>query len=334
MNKANEYKTAQVINVEKMSFNNLKTQKVLVNASLASKLFSSGVILYGAMLECIDTFDVTDGNDAVKNTAGMTKLRESIVTFKDTFTNETVITTLKAFLQKTTPVCEIQPEMIGEDQGTGTGNINSIPEMISTKQSNLPKSTPEYHGRMNKENLFDWLTIVENKFVMANIPDQNKLSSLMEFIKEDAMDWTIHHIGKNGYDWETFKTAIVRKFVPKDQQRLLKKQLKDFKQTGALADFNRKFISLSNRIMDISDITTLEYYIDNINGDVSFQVILAKDMKEKYAGVFTLDDAMEVATTYDTCLQINKKTLSVNHTSNHKKSKPQYAKNITQTKGK
>ena len=100
MNKANEYKTAQVINVEKMSFNNLKTQKVLVNASLASKLFSSGVILYGAMLECIDTFDVTDGNDAVKNAAGMTKLRESIVTFKDTFTNETVITTLKAFLQK------------------------------------------------------------------------------------------------------------------------------------------------------------------------------------------------------------------------------------------
>ena len=126
MNKANEYKTAQVINVEKMSFNNLKTQKVLVNASLASKLFSSGVILYGAMLECIDTFDITDGNEAVKNAAGMTKLRESIVTFKDTFTNETVITTLKAFLQKTTPVCEIQPEMIGEDQGTGTGNINSL----------------------------------------------------------------------------------------------------------------------------------------------------------------------------------------------------------------
>jgi len=59
---------------------------------------------------------------------------------------------LKKFLQKTAPVCEITAAMIGDDKETSASTINSIPEMHSTKHSNLPKSTPEYHGRM-KTNL-------------------------------------------------------------------------------------------------------------------------------------------------------------------------------------
>jgi len=127
--------------VEKMPFNNLKSQRVLVNASLASKLFSSGVILYGTMLECIDAAGNTEGEESLKNAADIAKLKEFIVTFKYTYTEGTPIETLKKFLQKTAPpietlkkflqktapVCEITAAMIGDDKETAASTINSIP---------------------------------------------------------------------------------------------------------------------------------------------------------------------------------------------------------------
>ncbi len=110
-----------------MPFNNLKSQRVLVNASLASKLFSSGVILYGTMLECIDAAGNTEGEESLKNAADIAKLKEFIVTFKYTYTEGTPIETLKKFLQKTAPVCEITAAMIGDDKETAASTINSIP---------------------------------------------------------------------------------------------------------------------------------------------------------------------------------------------------------------
>jgi len=123
------------------------------------------------------------------------------------------------------------------NQATGGGH--EIPVLVGDRACCLPKSTPEFFG-LRKENVTEWLMVVENKFVTSKIDESNKVSTLLEFIKGDAGIMALSHIAKQGYDWIHFREHLINTHQPVNEQRKLKKELKEWKQNGqSLCDYNK-----------------------------------------------------------------------------------------------
>ena len=72
--------------------------------------------------------------------------------------------------------------------------------------------------------------------------------------------------------WEQIRD-LINTHQPINEQRELKKELKEWKQNGKnLCDYNKKFLMLTNRITGLSDEMILDYYIENVNGKYGYVI--------------------------------------------------------------
>ena len=273
-NKAAVFKADNAGNVAKFKYAVLLKRKNATNASLANKGFTALNMMYESILECIDAADNTEGQTAVKNTAGMEKLRTVAAFWATTLTENSEVETFKRFLIGEEIHLSTDEQTVNVTQRTvqTQGSIHQIPELVGDRACSLPKSTPEFFG-LKKENVTEWLMVVENKFVTSKIDDLNKVSTLLEFIKGDAGIMALSHIAKLGYDWTLFREHLINTHQPVNKQRKLKKEFKEWKQNGQnLCDYNKKFLMLTNRITGLSDEMILDYYIDNVNGKYGYVI--------------------------------------------------------------
>ena len=212
------------------------------------------------------------------------------------------------------------------NQATGGGH--EIPVLVGDRAC-LPKSTPEFFG-LRKENVTEWLMVVENKFVTSKIDESNKVSTLLEFIKGDAGIMALSHIAKQGYDWILFREHLINTHQPVNEQRKLKKELKEWKQNGqSLCDYNKKFMMLTNRISGLSEEMILDYYIDNVNGKYGYVIDSVREAWRDLGKEMNVSQAMIQALNVDAFSSTHKNG-EINHIHGRPVKKPQYANN-TQT---
>ena len=206
-----EFKTANAANIVRFKYATLLGKRNATNASLANKSFTALNMMYESILGCVDTIDNTEGQAAAKNAAGVAKLRDVMEMWKNTLTKESEVEAFKKFLNGTDNLQLSADEQLVTttpivNQTTGGGH--EIPVLVGDRACSLPKSTPEFFG-LRKENVTEWLMVVENKFVTSKIDESNKVSTLLEFIKGDAGIMALSHIAKQGYDWILFREHLM-----------------------------------------------------------------------------------------------------------------------------
>jgi len=274
----------------------------------------------------------TEGQVAVKNAAGVAKLNVVMETWKNTLTKESEIEAFKKFLNGTDNLqlsADEQLVTITPTVNQATGGGHEIPVLVGDRACCLPKSTPEFFG-LRKENVTEWLMVVENKFVTSKIDESNKVSTLLEFIKGDAGIMALSHIAKQGYDWILFREHLINTHQPVNEQRKLKKELKEWKQNGqSLCDYNKKFMMLTNRISGLSEEMILDYYIDNVNGKYGYVIDSVREAWRDLGKEMNVSQAMIQALNVDAFSSTHKNG-EINHIHGRPVKKPQYANN-TQT---
>ena len=66
-------------------------------------------------------------------------------------------------------------------------------ETNETKNYNLNRNTPMYHGRRD-ENIERWITLINNNMKLASVLKQNKLIVLGNYVKETALNMYMGYI--------------------------------------------------------------------------------------------------------------------------------------------
>ena len=287
-NEAGLFKNSQFGIANQMQYTVLfssSTSKATV-ASLAAKLYTDSTELMTNMLEVYDAIKNSQSNeDKVGN--ALAKLEVIRNGFKDFFTERSENEVIRTYLSRET--------VSTEEHEQSVTNRMIIPTPVTA--CSLEKGTPVFHGR-KEEVITNWLIVINNKLVTSKIPDESKISCVLPFLKDTALDVAVNYVANHGYDsWSNFERLLLRTFEPIDLQRRLRLQLKNLTQTGKIEEFNKQFMLLSNRITTLSEADKLLWYVESLKGRIRYEVNAKSPA--------TLDEAMVVATNFETLTSDN-----------------------------
>lgn len=182
----------------------------------------------------------------------------------------------KMFLQQYAPTTLSQSN---NTVGTSAAAL-AVPDNTST--SHLQRivadeiiKRPTYF-RGSQDDVHDWLDKLEQRFVMAQWNDDNKLHYISIHLQDDAYRWWMQ-TSSTIKTWSSFKDAVIRAFGSTRAQELAFEQLKWYKQTinQSTTQYYDKIIELCRKVDPMMpDSLKLKYLMAGIKDSLKTHVAL------------------------------------------------------------
>jgi len=174
----------------------------------------------------------------------------------------------------------------------------------------LDSNTPIF-GEKKTDNVDDWIFSVNNSMFAANIPKNLKLSAVTPYLRGLPLLTLKRYQQTNGIDgsWEGFCGVLLNQFKPRDWQNKLRLQLRDLKQTDSFEGYLLKFQSLITQINDLQESDKILWFTEGLLPKTKFEV------KSKHCS--TLEEAIQIASTYDSCFRSNQVGVNYTNKVNH-----------------
>ena len=164
-------------------------------------------------------------------------------------------------------------------QAVAAGNANAIPAPANNAQPiklTMNPSQPVFHGNA-KDNINDWLTIIQHNMVAAGIPEQNHVTVAIGYLRHGALQ--AYEARKALItDWDTFKRNMRSAFLPSNYQRILTQKLNTLQYPGSVLEYNANFSYLINQTEDISVAQQIYYYCQHL---ISYQQIQLRWIRQR-----------------------------------------------------
>ena len=157
-------------------------------------------------------------------------------------------------LAKTTNKNEPTSKRESNEFYKGYGDLNDYDqdeeETNETKNYNLNRNTPVYHGRRD-ENIERWITLINNNMKLAGVPKQKKLLVLGNYVKDTALNMYMSYIKQTiprERDYEGFLTKLMQLENPEARKEGIKEKLFNIKveQFKNLDEYVSRFQEFAN----------------------------------------------------------------------------------------
>ncbi|CAF3321695.1 unnamed protein product [Rotaria socialis] len=159
-----------------------------------------------------------------------------------------------------------------------SSSINSNSSLISalsiTMAREIVKSPTYFRGA--KDDVIEWLEKLEQRFTMANWPDELKLQYIPIHLQEDAYRWWTQSSTKIT-TWSCFVDAIKQAFGSTKLKELTFEQLRTYKQTinQSITQYYDKVIELCKRVdTSMTDSMKLQYLLAGVKQSLKLHIAL------------------------------------------------------------
>jgi len=95
-------------------------------------------------------------------------------------------------------------------------------------------------------------------------------------------------------NWNAFKISVKNSFQPENYQIYLRDQLKRLRQNSSVHDYATQFRNLVGQIDGMHDLDQVSYFIDGLKSNIKMEI--------KYRNPDSLNNAIDIATRYNTAL--------------------------------
>jgi hypothetical protein len=128
--------------------------------------------------------------------------------------------------------------------------------------SSRPKmEVPMYEGNLNVDELMDWISAMDKYFEYENVADEKKVKFVVTRMKGHALLWwdgvqaERKNKGKTRIkSWDRMVAKLKGKFMPKDYQLNIFRQMKNMKQKGmSVKEYTEEFYRLNIRAGHIEE---------------------------------------------------------------------------------
>ena len=139
---------------------------------------------------------------------------------------------------------------------------------------------PIYEGSLNVEELVDWISSLEKYFDYEEVDDKKKVKILVTRLKDHVAIWwdelQTYRIRKGKSkikQWDKMVSKMKTKFMPKDYQLNIFKQLQNLMQKGMLVkEYTEEFYRLSIRVGNAEDdMDKVARYINGLRYDIQYE---------------------------------------------------------------
>ncbi len=135
----------------------------------------------------------------------------------------------------------------------------------------LPPNTPIFQSK--GIGVDEWFFVFETALEVSNIPKSKILAVLVNYLQGTPLQLLIKYTNDGSNVWTEFKKILKDNFLPHDHQRRLKQQLIVLKQTESVDSYNKRFLSLTTQISDLTISDELFYYTEGLHPNSKFQVL-------------------------------------------------------------
>jgi len=164
----------------------------------------------------------------------------------------------------------------------------------------LPVTIPLFYGCPH-ENVNSWFISLENIFTTrAIVEDVPRIRYAATGMKDAAASWWMNKliaepdITQIWNNWDAFKISVKNSFQPENYQIYLRDQLKRLRQNSSVRDYATQFRNLVGQIDGMHDLDQVSYFIDGLKSNIKMEI--------KYRNPDSLNNAIDIATRYDTAL--------------------------------
>jgi hypothetical protein len=159
---------------------------------------------------------------------------------------------------------------------------------------------PMFNGRKT-ENVSTWLFQADEAFLSQHIHDEARVPYIASMLGEAALQWYLNRRRAAEYDdsltindWEKFSSAIKKAFQAPHHQQLLRRRLKNLRQTGSVQEYVYDFRSLLGQTTEMGELDKVQYFVDGLKQRTKIEV--------NYRAPELLEDAISIAITYDSAM--------------------------------
>jgi hypothetical protein len=170
----------------------------------------------------------------------------------------------------------------------------------SSSSGRMKVDLPVYNGRIS-QNVSTWLFQADQAFLSQNIQDEDRLPYIASMLGEAALEWYRNRCKAAEQDdsliiadWNKFSVEIRKAFQAPHHQQLLRRKLKYLKQTGSVQEYIYEFRNLLGQTEGMGELDKVQYFVDGLK--------LRTKVEVNYRAPNNLDDAIEIAITYDTAM--------------------------------
>ena len=143
-----------------------------------------------------------------------------------------------------------------------------------------------------KENVSDWIFIIELHFKADKVPDTEKVLMAAAYLRDLPLLLYRRLSHTDNLNWNSLKTELMATFQPFDMQMNIRDEMHALKQNGnKFEEYLRQFNTLLNRTDDISERDKISYFRRGLQRQTAHEV--------QFRQPATLDEAIRIAAAYE-----------------------------------
>ena len=178
-----------------------------------------------------------------------------------------------------------------DDDGAENGKPQRDPHRSGTiVKEKTPNPNLKTFSNDPKEDVSDWLYMIEQHFNACFIEDSRKTLLISQYLR-DTPESYYRTIDGAKLDWTQFKDAFTKRFQSPHYQDELRTRLASLTHTDSVYEYVNKFNSIMNRIKDMSETDRKNNFLIKLQSDYKAHVYL------KHPN--TLDEAMREAMDFE-----------------------------------
>lgn len=175
---------------------------------------------------------------------------------------------------------------------------------VLVKVGGKPKvEIPVYEGSLNAEELMDWISSLDKYFDYEEVDDIKKVKFAVIRLKGHATIWwdeiqtsRTRQRKSKIKQWDKMVSKMKAKFMPKEYQLNLFKQLQNLRQKGiSIKEYTEEFYRLSIRVGHAKDdMEKVARYINGLRNDIQDEINLLslKTIEDAYQAGLKVEEKM------------------------------------------
>jgi hypothetical protein len=169
-------------------------------------------------------------------------------------------------------------------------------ELINNKIVKLDSNTPIFSNKTG-DRLDEWLFVLNNAFSCLKVTDSiEKLKLATTYVKGPVLQSLIRFQNEDqNADWDGFTLLLKELYEPRNQELMLRSQLRHFRQKDTFANYLNKFQELTNRMVKLSENDKFVAFLDGLSDVYKHEVL-------KVPTCNTIREAIQICSNYEFCI--------------------------------
>jgi len=152
--------------------------------------------------------------------------------------------------------------------------VSEKSEFLKNKIVKLDSNTPIFSNKPG-DRLDEWLFVLNNAFSCLKVTDSvEKLKLATTYVRGPVLQSLIRYQNEDTEaEWGGFTELLKDLYEPRNQELMLRAQLRHFRQKDTFANYLNKFQELTNRMVKLSDNDKFVAFLDGLSDVYKHEVL-------------------------------------------------------------